>query len=215
MIKPQDILVLVKLISIETQHQIFKEYYSEAQLEWDKLEDEQLDIFLKLSAFYDSLSIRGLAEAVVISKSEVAESLKRLIKIGLLIVTSNSPFKRLELVEMQWKTNRRALLDLIIYSFQYFFHTEVGAIDIGIPTVFNNKKLSDHLSYSSSLPYIWPAQSYQSISGLAVEPLYKSVPYAALDDNFLYEVFALIDVFRIGSPREKKIAEKLLREYLQ
>ena len=100
MIKPQDILVLVKLISIENQHQIFKEYYSEAQLEWDKLEDEQLDIFLKLSAFYDSLSIRGLAEAVVISKSEVAESLKRLIKIGLLIVTSNSPFKRLELVEM-------------------------------------------------------------------------------------------------------------------
>ncbi len=55
MIKPQDILVLVKLISIENQHQIFKEYYSEAQLEWDKLEDEQLDIFLKLSAFYDSL----------------------------------------------------------------------------------------------------------------------------------------------------------------
>ena len=70
MIKPQDILVLVKLISIENQHQIFKEYYSEAQLEWDKLEDEQLDIFLKLSAFYDSLSIRGLAEAVVISKNK-------------------------------------------------------------------------------------------------------------------------------------------------
>mgnify|MGYP000514634943 CR=1 FL=1 len=46
MIKPQDILVLVKLISIENQHQIFKEYYSEAQLEWDKLEDEQLDNFL-------------------------------------------------------------------------------------------------------------------------------------------------------------------------
>ena len=34
----------------------------------DKLEDEQLDIFLKLSAFYGSLSIRGLAEAVVIRK---------------------------------------------------------------------------------------------------------------------------------------------------
>ena len=55
MIKPQDILVLVKLISSENQHQILKEYYSEAQPEWDKLEDEQLDIFLKLSAFYDSL----------------------------------------------------------------------------------------------------------------------------------------------------------------
>lgn len=121
MIKPQDILVLVKLISIENQHQIFKEYYSEAQLEWDKLEDEQLDIFLKLSAFYDSLSIRGLAEAVVISKSEVAESLKRLIKIGLLIVTSNSPFKRLELVEMQWKTNRRASLRPNYLQFSILF----------------------------------------------------------------------------------------------
>lgn len=215
MIKPQDILVLVKLISIENQHHVFKDYYSEAQLEWDKLENEELDVFLELSAFYNSLSIRGLAESVIISKSEVSESLKRLINVGLLIVTSRSPLKRLELVEMQWKTNRRALLDLIIYSFQYFFHTEASAIDIGIPTVFNNKELSDHLSYSSSLPYIWPAQSYRSVSGLAVEPLYKSVPYAALDDSFLYEIFALIDVFRIGSPREKKIAEKLLREYLQ
>ena len=108
MIKPQDILVLVKLISIEKQHQVFKDYYSEAQIDWDKLEDEQLDIFLELSAFHESLSIRGLAEAVIISKSEVSESLKRLIKIGLLIVTTNSPFKRLELIDMQWKTNRRA-----------------------------------------------------------------------------------------------------------
>ncbi|WP_333617013.1 MarR family transcriptional regulator [Acinetobacter variabilis] len=215
MIKPQDILVLVKLISIEKQHQQFKEYYSEAQIEWEKLKDEELDTFFELSAFYDSLSIRGLAESVVISKSEVSESLKRLIKVGLLLISSNSPLKRIELVEMQWTTNKRALLDLIIYSFQYFFHTEPAGIDIGIPSVFNNKKLSDHLSYSSSLPYVWPAQSYRSVSGLAVEPLYKSVPYAALDDNFLYEVFALIDVFRIGSPREKKIAEKLLREYLQ
>ena len=201
-------------MSIENQHQIFKDYYEEAQLE-DNLEDEKLDVFLKLSAFYDSLSIRGLAEAVVISKSEVSESLKRLIKIRLLLLTSNSPFKRLELVEMQWKTNRKALIDLIIYSFQYFFYTEASVIDIGIPTVFNNKKLSNHLSYSSSLPYIWPAQSSKSVSGLSVEPLYKSVPYAALDDGFIYEVFCLIDVFRIGSPREKKIAEKLLREYLE
>jgi len=215
MLKPQDVLILIKLISIENQHQVFKDYYKEAQIEWDKLEDEKLDIFLELSAFYDSLSIRGLAEAVVISKSEVSESLKRLIKIGLLLITSNSPFKRLDLVEMQWKTNRKALINLIIYSFQYFFYTEPSLIDIGIPTVFHNKKLSESLSYSSSLPYIWPAQSYKSVSGLAVQPLYKSVPYVALDDNFIYEVFCLIDIFRVGSPREKKIAEKLLREYLE
>lgn len=215
MIKPQDILILVKLISIENQHQIFKDFYKDTQIDWDKLEDEKLDNFLELTAFYDSLSVRGLAEAVVISKSEVSEALKRLVKIGLLFITSNSPFKRLDLVEMQWKTNRKALINLIIYSFQYFFHTEASVIDIGIPTVFNNKKLSEHLSYSSSLPYIWPAQSYRSVSGLSVEPLHKSVPYAALEDDFIYDVFCLIDVFRIGSPREKKIAEKLLREYLE
>ena len=58
MIKPQDVLILVKLMSIENQHQIFKDYYEEAQLE-DNLEDEKLDVFLKLSAFYDSLSIRS------------------------------------------------------------------------------------------------------------------------------------------------------------
>lgn len=214
MIKSQDILVLVKLISIEKQYIKLDNFCSNPKVDFDDLNEDELDEFIELSAFYDSLSVRGLSESIVISKSEVSECLKRLIKVGLLIVNSSFPLKRLNLEEMTWKTNKKALLELILYSFQYFFHTEVSSVDIGIPTVFNNKKLSEYLSYSSSLPYIWPAQSYRSISGLSIQPLHKSVPYASLEDNFLYEIFSLIDVFRIGSPREKKIAENLLREYL-
>ncbi|MBF7691286.1 MarR family transcriptional regulator [Acinetobacter pollinis] len=214
MIKSQDILVLVKLISIEKQYMEFNNFNSNLELNFDDLSEIELDEIMELSAFYSSLSVRGLAESIVVSKSEVSECLKRLIKVGLLIVNSSFPLRRLNLEEMAWKVNRKALLELIIYSFQYFFHTEISSVDIGIPTVFNNNKLSEYLSYSSSLPYVWPTHSYRSISGLSVQPLHKSVPYASLDDNFLYEVFSLIDVFRIGSPRERKIAENLLREYL-
>ena len=44
--------------------------------------------------------------------------------------------------------------------------------------------------------------------------MHKSIPYAAINDEYLYEIFAIIDIFRMGSPREKHIAEKLFLDIL-
>lgn len=207
MLKAQDILVLVKLLSIRRELNTssnFNNFYS----------NDYSDFYRKRSLKH-LLSVRGLAESVVIGKSEVSECFKRLEKVGLLVLQNEKvPFSRLDLVNSPWEINRKAFFNLIIHSFQYFFPAEMKSMDFGIPTVFFKQSLSSYLAYSSPVPYVWPIQTYKSIAGISIEPLHKSVPYAAMEDEYLYEMFAIIDVFRLGSPREKHIAEKLLSNLL-
>ena len=213
MVKSQDIVVLVKLISIEKMIIKFNDLYQD-EYNFYYLNDRSYDSqkFFDYQSISLLLSMRGLAESINISKSETAECIKRLYKIGLLTFKNQKNGERIELSNLNWEVNKRSFFKLIVNSFEFFFKTEPKAIDIGIPTVFSNELLKSHLAYSSPLPFIWPIASYKAISGIAVDPLHKSVPQASMNDQYLYEIFSLIDVFRIGSPREKKIAQNLLEE---
>ena len=51
--------------------------------------------------------------------------------------------------------------------------------------------------------------------GIALAPLYKSVPEAAKLDSLLYERLALIDAIRDGRTREHNLAEKELKNSLE
>ena len=206
MLKSQDILVLVKLLSIQNGLRTssnFSRTYS----------NDYSDFYLKRSLSH-LLSVRGLAESIVMGKSEVSECIKRLVKVGLLVIHNQNFSQILDLASLDWDINKRGFFHLVIYSFQYFFPAELKSMDFGLPTAFSKEGLNSLLAYSSPVPYIWPIQTYKSISGIAVEPMHKSIPYAAIEDNYLYEIFAIIDIFRIGSPREKHIAEKLFSEIL-
>ncbi len=48
----------------------------------------------------------------------------------------------------------------------------------------------------------------------AVEPLFPSAAKAAQSDNVLYALLALIDAIRLGQPRERKLAIKILEKQL-
>lgn len=50
--------------------------------------------------------------------------------------------------------------------------------------------------------------------GQAIEPLYKSVPFAVRRDNELYAYLALLDAIRMGNARESNLAIKMLKERL-
>jgi hypothetical protein len=47
--------------------------------------------------------------------------------------------------------------------------------------------------------------------GQAVDPLFKSVPEAALKDDRLYEYLALVDAVRLGNQREVGLATDYLK----
>ncbi len=46
----------------------------------------------------------------------------------------------------------------------------------------------------------------RNVRGHSILPLYPSVPEAALKDEKLYELLALVDALRIGRAREKELA---------
>ena len=56
---------------------------------------------------------------------------------------------------------------------------------------------------------VWPFPEGQH-RGVTLEPLYRTVPAAALRDPFLYELLALIDALRDGRAHERELAEREL-----
>lgn len=65
--------------------------------------------------------------------------------------------------------------------------------------------------HADELPPVWPHPD-GPVRGLALAPLYPSLPLAAAGDAELYALLALFDALRIGRAREREIAGRLLRE---
>lgn len=137
-----------------------------------------------------------LAHDLFLSQSEVSKGLKRLQEIKLYDANSKSVAKK-------------AFYELLIVSISYFFPASVGKISKGVPTsigqkVLKSKIVSDH-------QYIWPHIN-GTVKGESVSPLYPTVPDAAIKDEKLHDLLALIDALRIGRVREIKLAREELRK---
>ena len=66
----------------------------------------------------------------------------------------------------------------------------------------------------SSEDFVWP-HSKGTASGLSVIPLYRLVPGAALRDERLHSLLALVDVLRVGRARERELEKSELRKRLR
>jgi predicted XRE-type DNA-binding protein len=155
-IKPQDILVLLKIVSDQNP-------------KWNQ---------------------KPLAEALGISQSEVSESIARSKYAGLL-----EP-KGKEVMKM-------ALMEFLQYGLRYAFPQRPGAMVRGIPTSHSASPLNENIQ--SVEEYVWP-YGKGTVRGQGIVPLYPSVPEAALKDEKLYELLALVDALRVGRAREKELA---------
>ena len=64
---------------------------------------------------------------------------------------------------------------------------------------------------AKKLPMVWE-DANGTVVGDAIEPLYKTVPYAAAKDPMLYELLVLVDSIRLNAPREKQVAFEQLKD---
>jgi hypothetical protein len=112
------------------------------------------------------------------------------------------------------RPNISALEEFLIHGLKYAFPAEHGQVTRGVPTSYAAEPLKSELSSSGDLPPVWPWHEGDT-RGVALEPLYKSVPQAALRDPWLYEVLALADAIRDGRARERKMAEHELVDRLR
>jgi hypothetical protein len=110
---------------------------------------------------------------------------------------------------MEDRPNLSALEEFLLHGLKYAFPAERGEVTRGMPTSYAAPPLKDAIASGDELPPVWPWRDGDT-RGIALQPLYKTAPVAALQDPFLYELLALVDAIRDGRARERKIAEKEL-----
>lgn len=181
--KSQDIIILLKLLSLEEQEKLGILGSSHGS-----------------SGNGDPHAVRNLESSLGISKSEVSASLGRSQNAGLATK-----------VRGRVTPNRRNLAEFILHGLKYVFPAKAGTLQRGIPTAFAAPMLKGQLLSAGEDIYVWPhADGHER--GLSIEPLFKSVPEAAQKDERLYEYLALVDAVRLGNQREAGLARERLEQ---
>lgn len=178
--KSQDIVILLKLISLRQQER-----------EPHGSDDYFAD---------DPYSVRALEDALGISKSEINNSLNRSINSGLAIKDRE---------QSQPKANVKAMFEFIVFGLKYVFPVKPGPLARGMATSFAAPVLNKKLMSAGENILVWPDADGRD-HGQSIEPLFKSVPFAAQHDDRLYESLALVDAIRLGNARERNIAREEL-----
>ena len=230
MLKMQDLLVTLKILSFEDgidQRDRFHHWALQGKAwlhhdikgsQYDKDRDEivgadEIDDFKQsdLNAIEqflyqtepesDKWTYRKLAEQLFISLGETNKAVKRAVAAGLLMRTGRRDVR----------VNRPVLINFIRYGAGVSFFVEKGRIVRGIPTAYAAPVFDDLFAGSSEYPPVWPC-ARGTVRGVAISPLHKSVTKAVMIDPWLYQQLAIVDIFRIGSARERENALPCLNE---
>lgn len=167
------------------------------------LKPQDLLVTLKIAVNSDrEFTYADLASELFMSSSEVHTSVKRARSCGLLVRTGENAVAQYSLNEF------------LTHGVQYVFPPVHGMLTRGIPTSIAGPPLSVYFSSADGLPQVWPTPDGTS-QGIALLPLYPSVPSASTADFKLYSVLTLVDALRSGKAREREIAAKLVKDYLK
>ena len=116
--------------------------------------------------------------------------------------------------ELGDRLNRSALLEFLLHGVRYAFPAETGALTRGVPTSHAAPPLRNSIADAGGLPPVWPYADGK-VRGYGFAPLHKNVPEAALEDQRLYELLALVDGIRGGRARERQLAGRELTQRLE
>jgi hypothetical protein len=114
----------------------------------------------------------------------------------------------------QYRPNVAALEEFLVHGLRYVFPAERGELTRGLPTSYAAEPLRSLIAANSDPIPVWPYEE-GSQRGVALAPLHRSAPLAALRDPCFYGYLALADALRDGRTRERKIAETELHRRLK
>ncbi len=170
------------------------------------LKPQDLVISLALAARDEPVwTYAELAASLGLSASEANKGVVRAVAAGLLTPGLEQGAKP--------APARRALLEFAVHGARYAFFARPGPVSRGVPTAWATAPLDAWILAGEELPPVWPSP-LGSVRGQAIEPLYRSVPAAALKDQALHELLALVDALRIGRVRERELASRQLEARL-
>ncbi len=99
--------------------------------------------------------------------------------------------------------------EFLSHGLRYVFPPEYRGESRGVPTAWAVSPLRERLADAEALPPVWP-HPLGDVRGVAVAPMHKAVPEAALADPALHERLALVDALRLGDVRQRREARELL-----
>lgn len=108
---------------------------------------------------------------------------------------------------------REALRQFVLNGARYAFPATRGGLSRGMPTGYAAAPLAKKIVQPNEPAPVWPHKN-GTVRGEAFYPLYPTVPDAAGRNPDLYELLALFDAVRGGSPRERTLAMTMLNERL-
>jgi len=146
-------------------------------------------------------SFSALGESLSMSASEVFAATRRAAICRLLVenVEGTSGVER-------FRPSAPHLREFLISGLPYVFPGELGKTVRGFCTAQDAPPLSTQIVRpTGELPWVWPHPDGDT-RGLALKPLYRSVPDAARRDAKLFAWLALADALRAGDARVRTLA---------
>ncbi len=167
------------------------------------LKPQDFYLLLALAACRDQgTTYPELAVFCGLSMSEVHGALKRAEVARLLFFEAKRPQLLLP-----------AFKEFLFHGARYAFPALRGALVAGLPTAYAAPPLNAHIAPSADPVPVWPFLD-GTVRGVALVPLYASAPAAAARSPALYENLALFDALRMGSARERALAQHLFEDRL-
>ncbi len=168
------------------------------------LRPQDVTVLLRLSLNEEAApSYATLAKDLHLTVSEVHASVKRAISAQL--ARKDESGKPQVLVQ--------PLMQFLQHGVRYCFPAVRGELTRGMPTAYAAAPLKDKILAGNEPPPVWPDKN-GTVRGMTLHPLYPTTPRAAASNPKLYELLALVDALRAGSPREQNLAVKELEQRL-
>lgn len=147
-----------------------------------------------------------MGRSASVTTQEVADD------VGLDLAAVHRAFRRLlssQLILSDRRVQAVHAEEFLVHGLRYVFPPEYGGESRGVPTAWAASPLREVFAADGSPPPVWP-HSQGAVRGIAVAPLHKAVPDAALADPRLHERLALVDALRLGDARLRREARALL-----
>jgi hypothetical protein len=210
-LKPQDFLVALKLVALGEQRWTYASLAHELGLSASEVHacvKRGLQAGLLLQNFYD---LPSKATALAAREPDAIYRTPARVRRARRAVhqeDAQAAKPSAEVADNPVRVHPRQLAEFALHGAKYAFPADKTGMTIGVPTSHSAPVFAGVFAPGSD-DYVWPHPNGK-VRGIGVEPLHPSVPYAAMQDERLYELLALFDALRVGRARERGMAAKRL-----
>lgn len=160
----------------------------------ESIKPQDLLILMKLLVS-SKLTQSELASSLSISSGEISYGIRRL--------------RNANLVGAKGEPKKTLAFEFFVHALKFICPPKLGGPTLGLPTAHAHPDINI-VKYSDYEKYVWPFGGGNE-RGIALLPIYSTVPDACAKDENLYKLASLVEMIRAGRAREINYATEELK----